>query len=508
MSCVSGKYATETINRLASDCIACDAGTANPNPGSQLANTCTTCLPGTYSASAASVCVSCETTQNSILGSTTKTDCKCNSGHIGIDGAALCTICAAGKYKDGTNPGVCKSCPANTYNSIPGLSDSTSCIPCPSVSKTNGVGKKGIAECLCDEGTFVATGAGSQLVCHQCGPGTFRDEPDSLECDNCLRDTYQDGFGATSDYDCHPCPDNSNAAIKSGSSQDCFCNKGYSGVAGQTCTECAHGKYSDSQTDNYAVCHPCGDGKITNFAGTTAASGCVTCEPGKFASLNQDKCTDCPANTYCENGIQKQCVHFRSNTHNPDTASNNSNVCLCMPGTYFTNSVCNACLQNSFCTGTGNSIAPCPLNSQSVVSSLDINACKCKPGYDGENGGACNACIAGTYKVLEGNGGCQACGIGRFSKDPAQACRQCPVGKASSIAIADLCTACDKGKYSDQAGANTCNSCEFGKWSDADGATSYNTCQWCGAGKFQKTLGAVSENACLECPIGKTKIWQ
>jgi len=240
---------------------------------------CVPCSAGTYSASAANVCVSCHSTQHSNSGSTAKTDCKCNVGYIGVDGVATCTICAVGKYKNGNNPGVCTLCPVDTYNSIAGLSGSTSCMPCPERSSTTGGGNTGSDACKCDEGTFVNSGGGSQWVCNQCKAGTYSDQPNSQQCDNCPFDTYQDDIGATREQDCHNCLANSNAGIASDSPDKCMCNMGYSGVAGQTCTVCSRGKYSDSQTENNAACKPCGNGKITTNTGTTAASGCVTCEP-------------------------------------------------------------------------------------------------------------------------------------------------------------------------------------------------------------------------------------
>jgi len=239
---------------------------------------------------------------------------------------------------------------------------------------------------------------------------------------------------------------------------------------------------------------------------------CVTCEAGKFASANQDVCNACPQNTYCESGIQKTCVSFRPNTYNPSTASSSSSACLCVAGRYLLNSVCVACVANNFCTGQANSMTACPLHSQSLASSQDIKACECRPGYDGENGGPCTVCVAGTFKVDKGNVGCEPCGIGKFSAETARsipaACLQCPLGTASPNAIAASCPACNAGTYSDTLGATICKSCQVGKWSSAVTAVSSNTCQWCGPGKYQRILAAPAVTSCLACPAGKTKTWQ
>ena len=511
MSCDVGKYAVNSINQFATDCALCPAGTANGLTGSQVQTACIQCQSGTFSGNGASVCVNCHVTQDSVAGSTLKSDCKCNTGYTGQDGANLCTQCVAGKYKNGNNPGVCTSCPSKTYNGIAGLSGSASCIACPLSSNTTGVGKTSITDCKCDQGTFVYTTTGSEWVCNQCGPGKFSDKPHSDICDSCEQNYYQDIYGATTAGACQSCPANSNSAISTGSHTECLCNMGYSGVAGETCIACESGKYSDSQTQNNAFCDVCGAGKITTSTATTTSSGCILCGTGKYASQNQDECIDCPADTYCSNGIKILCTNFCANTLNPVLRSSSSNACVCVAGTFLSNTVCSTCTASFYCGGTANARTPCPINSQSIASSTVITACKCKPGYHGEDGTVCSACVAGTYKILEGNIACTACGAGLFSENTARtianACQQCQPGTASNITIAASCTACDKGKYSTMPQTLVCTSCESGKWSDIPGAASATTCQWCGAGKFQRNEGANSADLCLVCPVGKTKSW-
>ena len=511
LPCGTGKYASATINTQAANCQSCLAGKANPNTGSGNVNACVECVAGKYSAAAANSCASCHNTQNSLAGSTLISACKCNSGYTGPDGGLSCTQCASGKYKHDANPGVCTSCPVNTYNSIPGQSGSGSCSSCPLSSTTDGGAKTNVGDCKCTQGTSVQTTIGTTWVCNQCGVGKYSDQPHSSGCENCPLNTYQTTFGASNSNACFACPANSNSKISSGSQQDCNCNLGYSGVAGGLCTVCVHGKYSDSAIENNGECKQCISGKITDATGATALSQCVVCGVGKYASLDQSTCIDCPVDTYCSNGMQIMCTTFRTNTYNSIPASSNSNACLCVAGTFLSGNLCTACTVDFFCRGTDNSKTACPINSASIASSVIITACKCKPGHHGEDGTACSECVPGTYKVSEGNQACTACGVGFFSDGAARsipgACLQCPVGKASNNAIAASCPACGAGKYSDTSGATICKDCQAGKWSSATMATSADVCQWCGAGKYQQNLGAVAESLCKVCPVGKTKSW-
>eukprot|EP00960_Hanusia_phi_P057532 763595-Hanusia_phi.AAC.1 len=70
--------------------------------------TCKRCEVGKYSSfSAASACASCPAYSNTTTtGATSINACACLPGYIGMDGED-CSICPAGKYKTGSNPGSC-----------------------------------------------------------------------------------------------------------------------------------------------------------------------------------------------------------------------------------------------------------------------------------------------------------------------------------------------------------------------------------------------------------------
>ena len=90
----------------------------------------------------------------------------------------------------------------------------------------------------------------------------------------------------------------------------------------------------------------------------------------------------------------------------------------------------------------------CPSNSHSPSASAAPSACQCNAGFNGPNGGLCQACGEGKYKKLVGAGGCTDCEAGKFSVK--------------------------SGRVSD------CDLCEANTWSD--------------------TIGAMSSASCMQCP--------
>jgi len=51
----------------------------------------------------------------------------------------------------------------------------------------------------------------------------------------------------------------------------------------------------------------------------------------------------------------------------------------------------------------------CPKNATSNTGSNSSSACLCNPGFSGPNGGPCDPCIEGTYKIETGNVSCKSC---------------------------------------------------------------------------------------------------
>eukprot|EP00961_Rhodomonas_salina_P025880 349768-Rhodomonas_salina.1 len=71
---------------ITTECTACAVGTYKPVHGS---DPCSSCEAGTYlDVTGGSVCLSCPANTGSLLGSDAITDCICNVGYEGTDGAA------------------------------------------------------------------------------------------------------------------------------------------------------------------------------------------------------------------------------------------------------------------------------------------------------------------------------------------------------------------------------------------------------------------------------------
>ena len=480
----------------------CTAGKSNSDTASSSENACDTCGVNTFSEQGASTCTACHSTQNSLSGSDQQNDCKCNAGYVGNDGANSCTACEPGKFKDGTNPGVCTACVADTYSGATALVP-TVCKQCPTGSSTVGNGKTHISDCECDEGKYEDS-TSDVWTCKDCQPGKYSDEPHSPSCSSCPINTYLDALGGTNEAQCQSCTANSESMPGSGSSESCLCKKGYSGSQDVGCTI----KYNGDGNVINAECTQCSDGKVTTSGGEDA---CVMCGTGKYASGNHDECLECPADTYCDQGMKMQCENFRANTHNPNPSSSDNADCVCVAGTYLDGAVCEICTANYFCTGINNGRSECPANSESLVSSESDQECTCSRGYSGANGGPCVECGVGTYKDQIGDVACSSCESGNYNGQTASttsnACKQCAKGTASNLAIAGNCATCVAGTFSNTLGAETCTPCSYGQWSNIVGATTTNTCQWCDAGKYQMTMGADAESDCFLCPTGKTKTW-
>ena len=239
-------------------------------------NTCTDCLPGSYSNSTRAVCISCPQNSHSSVGSDNITYCLCNAGWSGTHGD--CTGCAAGKYKANIGPEACSDCAGGKFsvylNSATdtcincaatsySVENKTLCLPCPSNTYSS-VGSDSIANCLCQAGwsgtfaqcttcvaakykpnvgvqpcsdcavaSYVANGRSACLPCANsnstsgdcafCGPGEYTSTP-AVRCVPCAAKLYS----AADRTQCLKCPANSYSTMGSGGIQACFCNTGWS----------------------------------------------------------------------------------------------------------------------------------------------------------------------------------------------------------------------------------------------------------------------------------------
>ena len=136
----------------------------------------------------------------------------------------------------------------------------------------------------CPEGTYSKANA---VACTQTGPGTYS-LGGQASATNCIAGTYQGGYGQS----------------------ECLaCGQGYfqAGEGARECDECEAGTYNPL-TEQIA-CTPCPN-TFTSLAGSLFLDQCY-CEPGYYKSNMQnaenedDACLDCPADSYCRGGCEK-----------------------------------------------------------------------------------------------------------------------------------------------------------------------------------------------------------
>ena len=112
---------------------------------------------------------------------------------------------------------------------------------------------------------------------------------------------------------------------------------------------------------------------------------------------------------------------------------NGSAACtLCLQGTY---STATAAISEATCQG-------CPSHTYSGAGSGLLTNCTCNKGYTGPDGVVCAACIAGTYKDVNGSSSCALCSQGKYSTVEAaiseSMCSQCPTHTYSGIGSRQL----------------------------------------------------------------------
>ena len=132
---------------------------------------------------------------------------------------------------------------------------------------------------------------------------------------------------------------------------------------------------------------------------------------------------------------------------------------------------------------------------------------KFRTGTAAASGGACDDCVAGTYKSNVGmtwKATCRKCYRGRFGAKGATACSKCAAGRFQAQAGQSGCAACPDGQYSELEGRvalEQCAHCPAGKFAAAPGSAS---CELCSTGRFgDDTKKTNVAHHCVECPSGR-----
>ena len=399
-------------------------------------------------------------------GSTSITDCQCESGYTGVPSNAMCNACTLGTYKTDSGSAKCVECTANattlavasTYASdcscSVGFSSSHACrllfteecrctecpanyygthnycVACPENTESQPASKEA-GMCKCLPGYYkVGTQPYTDVpICSACAAGMYWIEEQCVACPEfsstaapaalsvaecaCVAGYFMqeekckqcpaDSFQSTLGGACTVCPLNAISAPGSDSQTDCFCKACFSGADCVQCSPCKEAQYKD--TDGSGECFVCPH-NTTSSIGSTKKTDCV-CLSG-LVGPQGGPCTPCPQSTYELDG---KCVKCPLNTVAPQ-GSVGIEACKCRLG--FIGPPQGPCTQcpHGFYRGPGNDIcAQCTELTNTTSQASDCaDACLCVPGYwAGLHGAECEACPINTYKSVLGKQKCEKC---------------------------------------------------------------------------------------------------
>merc|ERR1712216_901578 len=150
-----------------------------------------------------------------------------------------------------------------------------------------------------------------------------------------------------------------------------------SGTRSSACTNCAAGRYSDSNTA--FICTHCAGGK---YMGSQGATACTTCAAGKIAaSSGRTACSDCSSGRYSAAGAVS-CTDCPGGKHGGSTGVGS----------------CTNCVAGKYSTGRTSS---------------------------------CSNCVAGKAQSAAGKSSCTACPSGKYAEPGITACKNAPSGKVA-----------------------------------------------------------------------------
>ena len=507
-------------------CSACVAGKYKDAIGPA---SCTNCVDGKYSTTVAAtglaVCLNCPTGSSSVAGTDALIKCTCPAGWTGSDGGA-CTVCSAGKYKVGTGPGACVNCPIDTYSTTVGATGSGTCLTCAAlqtaggVAKAPGTGNSAATACKCDVGY---TG-GDGTACTACQVGYYKNTQDSAACTSCTFNTYN---ALTAQTSCTPCPAYAVSGTGTTALTGCQCGPGYTGPNGGTCLGCYAGTYKTSA--GTLACTLCGNATYSGTPNATTSGVCTACPQFALSYAGSQVLSDCK----CDFGYYTQNI-----------STSIMSCKLCLPGTYNSELgviACSKCTAGQFSINPGSTsiegclpcqpgywsaegksqCETCAPNAYSRIASGAITDCKCNAGYTGGDGGPCNYCLGGSYKVQNGSAACTPCAVNKYStslaaisattclpcydyqqslqgSDNIDDCK-CNMGYTSTSIGVDgpACVACALGKYKNSVGFTACTSCLPDTYADVTGSINVNNCITCFANSV--TSGAYASISIENC---------
>ena len=164
----------------------------------------------------------------------------------------------------------------------------------------------------------------------------------------------------------------------------------------------------------------------------------------------------------------------------------------------------------------------CPENTTSEPGSYNLDACQCKPGWYGPNGGLCVQCDAGKYKTAAGSHICTPCPDDHISESGSFSPRACQCTAGYYQFYEGYCAPCGYDMYKPEVGPQSCTDCPLNTvsqptsivcqcmpgWYGPDGGP----CTQCNAGTYKTASGS---QICTPCPdnsggspVGSSRISQ
>jgi len=323
--------------------------------------------------------------------------------------------------------------------------------------------------------------------------------PGSAPCSECPANTHSLAVGATDASVCAPCAADSQSPSGNAFASSCVCNSGFTGAGGGPCVACVAGKYKE--ITGSADCSNCGAGTFSAAAAATTAGTCALCVEGKFSSalgaVDASTCVACDADTFSPTrGAASSSACQQCPAHTQSVEGSSAAVhCVCRPGYHGPDGgACQACSEGKYKIAAGTAAcSDCPEHASSSEASTAKTACLCAAGYETTLGAdsviaACAACTAGKYKAVVGL---------------ASGCRLCESDLASSTGVFDSASpycVCRAGYILD---AGTCRACQTGTYKEQQGNSTLGCASFlagcCECGQFQTTLGAASSVALADC---------
>lgn len=361
------------------------------------------------------------------------TDCACMAGFTGNNGGP-CTACASGHYKAVHGTSACQECPQGTFNIFFASDSSDACTPCPEGERTTGKGKSSPTDCEPQPGRR-RRGLGTFRRFVRLGMGMAAFEPGAF--DTTRQGKLRQAIAAA-------------AGVTVGKVRIVRVSVRASGgrrllSAGTSAETTVESETFDGNTAESAI-----NANLDGFDVTVDSvseeqvedTTTEVCGPGTFSATDgASACTDC-----------SQGAHPIT-TYSVTTASTSADDCLDCPS----NTVINA-----------------------SVSGDELTDCICNAGYTGPNGGACSACLPGTFKDSIGSALCADCPPNTYSTSTAAQSQT-------------TCASCGANSES-PSGSDAAADC----WCDAGYGGSAGVCSACPAGTFHPN--AVPVAVCQPCP--------